>query len=81
MKRRNFLSRVGTLAIFSLGSLSVVEAMQLPEVFPQNRKPMNPPRYEGEVTRKVGECTVGVKECGQGGICNPGTIVCNVGGC
>ncbi|MEZ8221534.1 hypothetical protein GG496_001704 [Candidatus Fervidibacteria bacterium JGI MDM2 JNZ-1-D12] len=81
MKRRCFLSQVGTLAIFSLGSLSVVEAMQLPEVSPKNRKPLNPPRYMGEVTRKEKECTIGTIDCKQGGLCDSGTIVCNVGEC
>lgn len=81
MKRRDFFSQVGTLALFSLGSLSVVEAMQLPDVSTEGQKPLNKPQYIGAMTKKAGICPPGTITCDEGGDCQPGTIICNIGEC
>ncbi len=80
-KRRGFLRQVGTLAFFSVSSLSVIEAVQFPNVHPQEKKILNKPQYVGEITVKKDPCSVGTITCDPGGNCDTGAIVCNTGSC
>ena len=81
VKRRGFLRQVGTLALFSVGSLSVIEAVQFPNVYQQEKKVLNKPQYVGAITAKKDPCSAGTITCDPGGNCEPGTIVCNTGSC
>ncbi|MDW8028108.1 MAG: hypothetical protein RMK94_06935 [Armatimonadota bacterium] len=80
MKRRDLIRQVGTLAVFSLTPLAVVEAVQLPAE--DERRPLGKPRYVNQVN-VLQACKTGAFICNVGvdGICSTGTITCSTGVC
>ncbi|MEZ8221535.1 hypothetical protein GG496_001705 [Candidatus Fervidibacteria bacterium JGI MDM2 JNZ-1-D12] len=82
MKRRELIQRMGTLAIFSLTPLAVVEGIQLPSEAEDKKQPFGKPLYQGEIKPlQWTACRTGSYLCNVGvnGNCATGTITCSNG--
>lgn len=82
MKRRELIRQVGTLAIFSLTPLAVVEGVQLPSDAEDRKQPFGKPLYQGKTEPLQVVCRAGSFLCNTGvsGECVTGNIVCSNGG-